>query len=287
MAKEIHSFRHEAMNTWLELSLVDCEADYARKAATEVFREIDRLENILSRFREGSDVDILNKLAGKESVRVTEECWKCLLLALDLEVFTEGVFSIAFETLMDSQVTKEPRVADWLEMDPDTFSVRFLIPSLRIDLGGIGKGFALDLVANLLKDWELETFIIHTGTSSVLARGNGEKDSGWPVSLGAEQFPREFSLINESLSGSSLAVQESHILDLKSQKLLETDRRAWALAPSAAVSDALSTSFMLMEAEGIKTLCERQAGVGALVIDPAWEMVAQVMGVLENRFSKT
>ncbi|MCB1124236.1 MAG: FAD:protein FMN transferase, partial [Verrucomicrobiae bacterium] len=73
MTTELKTHRHEAMNTWFEVSIAGASEEYARKAATEAFREVDRLENLLSRFREGSDVDILNKCADREPVRVTEE----------------------------------------------------------------------------------------------------------------------------------------------------------------------------------------------------------------------
>ncbi|MBH54823.1 MAG: hypothetical protein CMI18_10805 [Opitutaceae bacterium] len=280
MKPDFHSFRHEAMNTWLELSVTNGEAEYVRQAATEAFLEIDRLENILSRFREGSDIDVLNKLASREPVRVTEESWQCLLLALDLELLTEGTFSIAFESLMDAKV--EP--AGWLEMDEASRTVRFSIADVTVDLGGIGKGYVLDLVDELLvKDWDLDAFMIHSGTSTVLARGDLPPHVGWPASLGADQIPQKLSLKNESLSGSSLAVQDSHILDLKSQSSLETERRTWALASNAAISDALSTTFMLQKAEEIENLCGKRSDLGAFVIDPTWDNPVVAFGSAENR----
>lgn len=269
MTEDVFSFRHEAMNTWFEISLAGINADYARKAATEAFREIDRLENLLSRFREGSDIDILNKRAGKEPVRVTEECWDCLLQAMDLEILTGGVFSIAFEAFMDpSYFNGIQQAGSWIEMDTDHNTVKFRYPSIKIDLGGIGKGYALDLVVRLLEDWDIQSLLIHSGTSSVVARGNRDGHPGWPVSVGAEQFPRDFRLVNGSLSGSSLAVQDSHILDLQTQKPLDTERQAWAWAPTGAISDALSTSFMVMPVDKIGQICETHSEFGALLVDP-------------------
>ncbi|QXD25446.1 FAD:protein FMN transferase [Opitutia bacterium ISCC 51] len=283
MANEIQSFRHFAMNTWFEVSIAGQESDYARKAATEAFHEIDRLENLLSRFREGSDIDILNKKGSKEPVRVTEETWDCLLTALDLEILTEGRFSVAFEYYMEATHRGEkPEVASWLEMDADRKTVLFKQPELMIDLGGIGKGFALDWVVEHLQDWEIDSLLIHSGTSSVVARGSRDESGGWPISVGADEFPQEIALNDLSLSGSSLAVQGAHILDVKAKSLLDTERRAWAWASSGVLSDALSTSFMLMAPDEIDALCQRAPGLGALVVDPALEPTKYVFGVAND-----
>ena len=280
MGDEVHSYRHEAMNTWFEIAIAGQSEDYARKAATEAFTEIDRLENLLSKFREGSDIDILNKKASKEPVRVTEETWHCLLTALDLEILTDGRFSVAFEFFMEAgMVDENPAAASWLEMDADRQTVFFKFPDLTIDLGGIGKGYALDLVSEHMKEWDIESLMIHSGTSSVVTRGDRDASGGWPISVGADEFPQEIRLQDASLSGSSLAVQGGHILDLNEQRMLDTERRAWAWAPSGVLSDALSTSFMLMAPEEVEQLCQRVPNLGALVVDPKLDPKKYVFGV--------
>ena len=269
MENDIHSFRHQAMNTWFELSLIGVDPDYARKASVAAFNEVDRLEQLLSRFCEGSDVDILNKRGHRGPVRVTEECWECLLLAMDLEVLTEGVFSIAFESFMDLAPYGGNRpVGTWLEMDASSSSVFFKYPEITIDLGGIGKGHALDLVVKQLEDWELQDFLVHSGTSSLVARGNKVPLEGWPVMVGADSNSKNIFIKNESLSSSSLAVQSFHILNLEKQEVLSSERRTWMWARTGAVSDALSTSFMLMPTEKIQTICDSYPGLGALILEP-------------------
>lgn len=279
MSGGVHSYRHQAMNTWFEISIAGQEEAYARKAATEAFTEIDRLENLLSRFREGSDIDILNKKGAKEPVRVTEETWNCFLMALDIEILTGGRFSVAFEYFMTAAHDGEkPEVASWLEMDAGQKTIFFKQTDVVVDLGGIGKGYALDLVADHLTEWDIGSLMIHSGTSSVVARGNRDESGGWPISVGADEFPREVPLKDQSLSGSSLAVQDSHILDIDDKAVLDSERRAWAWAPSGMLSDALSTSFMLMEPQEIEALCQQVSGVGALVIDRKLDPSKYVIG---------
>ena len=283
MSEKVYSFRHEAMNTWFEISFSGINESYARSAATEAFVEIDRLENLLSRYREGSDVDILNKRGSLEPVQVTEECWNCILQAMDLEILTEGIFSIAFEAFMEgSKETETLEAGSWLEMDPAAQSILFRYPGTKIDLGGIGKGYALDLVVQHLRDWEITSLLIHSGTSSVVACGNRDGSTGWPVTIGADQFPHNIQLLDGSLSGSSLAVQGCHILDLGEKGVLDTDRRVWAWAPTGGLSDGLSTSFMLMTLEQIEAICQNHAQLGALVVDPDLQNSPVVLGVAHD-----
>ena len=133
-----------------------------------------------------------------------------------------------------------------------------------------------------LQDWEIDSLMIHSGTSSVVARGSRDESGGWPISVGADEFPQEIALKDLSLSGSSLAVQGAHILDVKAQGVLETERRAWAWAPSGVLSDALSTSFMLMAPDEMEALCRRAPGLGALVVDPSLEPSKYVFGVAKD-----
>ena len=266
---EVHTFRHEAMNTWFEIHIRDADEQYARQAAAEAFREIDRLESILSKFREGSDIDILNKRAAQEAVRVSPECWDCLLHAMDLEILTGGVFSIAFGSFaaLEPLGGKFP-VGSWVEMDPEYCAVRFRFPGIEVDLGGIGKGHALDLVMNLLEDWEIGGILIHSGTSTVVAKGDDGKGRGWPVTLSAGGDPWEIRLQDRSLSGSGLDVRGSHILNPETQAALETSRRAWAMAGIGAYSDALSTSFMMMNLAEVDRVCSADSTFGAYIVDP-------------------
>ncbi|MBC9868423.1 MAG: hypothetical protein F7O42_11190 [Opitutae bacterium] len=244
------------MNTWFEILIRDADEHYARQAAAEAFREIDRLETVLSKFREGSDIDILNKRAAGEPVRVSAECWDCLLHAMDLEILTRGVFSIAFASFMDlERFGGKLPVGSWMEMDPEYCTVRFRYPDIEVDLGGIGKGHALDLVVNMLTDWEIAGVLIHSGTSTVVAKGDDGVGRGWPVTIGADKDPWEIRLEDRSLSGSGLFVRGSHILNLDTQTALNTSRRAWAMAGIGAHSDALSTSFMMMSPPEVDRLC--------------------------------
>ena len=132
----------------------------------------------------------------------------------------------------------------------ENFSIRCDGGKLEFDLGAIGKGFALDRMAELLREWSCEKFLLVAGGSSILAGDAPTGTSGWSCGLGEDNSARRFFLKHGSLSGSGLAVQGGHILDPRTGRAAQRQNRAWALAKTAAESDALSTACMVLaEAE--------------------------------------
>jgi len=150
-----------------------------------------------------------------------------------------------------------------------------------VDLGAVGKGYALDKAAEILEDWEVGEALLHAGTSTVLAMGScdlGASESsaerGWPVGIGADWGQEagigRIHLCDESLSGSGTEVKGAHILDPRTGLPAHHHLAAWAIAPSAAVSDALSTAFMVMSTEEVEEFCRTHPDIRALVVRTRW-----------------
>ena len=118
---------------------------YAAQAAQAAFDLVDRLERELSRFLPNSDIARINHLAAGESTRVSPSTLECLVIARHVFDLTGGAFDVSIGTGLPS-----------LELDPDDFVVRATTDGVRVDLGGIGKGYAVDLMAELLEEWGLE-----------------------------------------------------------------------------------------------------------------------------------
>ena len=85
---------------------------------------------------------------------------------------TDGAFDVAIGTGLSS-----------LEIDADTFLIRATAGGVRVNLGGIGKGYAVDLIAELLEDWGLDRAFVHAGFSSALALESPAGCDGWPLTL--------------------------------------------------------------------------------------------------------
>jgi thiamine biosynthesis lipoprotein len=147
-----------------------------------------------------------------------------------------------------------------------------------VDLGAIGKGYALDKAAELLADWEIPDVLLHSGTSSVLALGNGGEaagcpagKTGWPLGVAGDWADKAgfdtVLLSGAALSGSGTEVKGQHVLDPRTGRPASNHLAAWAIAPSAALSDALSTAFMVMTTAEVNSYCRSHVEVAALVIE--------------------
>ncbi len=277
-----HRFAHEAMNTEFEVIIAQEGIGIAgaRHAAHMVFEEIDRLEEELSRFRPTSEIWRLSLLKAGESAFVDLATWDCLSLAKAVHAETNGAFDVTIGPLMKLWRNPDgsPRtpvaeeldatrrgVGDHLfDLDPDGQRVTVHGDDLIFDLGALGKGYALDQAVRVLNDCDVHTALLNAGESTILGIGSPPGLEGWPVDLHLEQ-PRTLLLRDSALSCSGFAVQGGHIMNPRTGEPLPVSaRRSYVLAPAAALSDALSTAFMVMSPEEIGVLCQRYPGVEAV-----------------------
>jgi FAD:protein FMN transferase len=294
--KGLQKCAHEAMATVFEVVIAGEDPTYAQQAAAEVFREIDRLEGLLSRFIPNSEIAQINRLRPGEWTRVMIDVFECLNTAIHANRATNGAFDVTVGPLMDlirrenadgTKATREERAAalartgmDRLVLDRSTVSVGIALTEdcrsgLEVDLGAIGKGYALDCAARLLEEWGIENALIHGGTSTVLAIGPGpspEKDGrGWRVTAGAEWGMSlgigTIAIRNEALSGSGREIKGDHVLDPRTGEAIRHSTAAWAIAPSAALADALSTAFMVMSRAEVSACCQALPGVSGMVVE--------------------
>ena len=256
-----HTFRHEAMATTFTIAVAGDDRRYARQAAQAAFEELDRIEGRLSRYVENSDISRIGRLkAGQVSV-VHPDTFDCLRIALRMQQTTDGAFDVAYASRNPSESGPSFR------LDAENHAVEVLTDGIVLGLGGIGKGFALDRIAELLRDWEIESVLLAASTSTLLARKPPPGAQGWPVSIGPQHDTHHLKLSNHAVSGSGTAARGHHIIDPKTGQTAKGRIRAWAIAPTAAMADALSTAFMVMSAEQIRRCCRRQPGVRAFLME--------------------
>ena len=293
-------FAHLAMGTTFEIMLDGVDKKYTGQVSQAVFTEIDRLESLFTRFNPGSEIGQINRLQPGQSFTIGVETFDCLQTALCIQARTGGAFDVNIGEQLDLQDKsgKENRLAKIdileqmklshsahrysLEILPavgmtgiqEAHEAQALFHTLNLDLGGIGKGFALDKALDLLADWDVESALLHGGTSTALAvgapsQGQG-RHKGWPVAVGGDwncpQIPEILFLKDRALSGSGTEVKGSHIIDPRTGKPAAGHAAAWVSHPSAAVADALSTAFIVMNSEEVGVFCEYHPDVWALVI---------------------
>ncbi|MDI1250489.1 MAG: FAD:protein FMN transferase [Lacunisphaera sp.] len=263
--------QHEAMATTFVIHVAGHPAEYARQAAAAAFRELDRLEGELSVFVESSDIARANRLAGDESITIGDDAWQCLLLAAGVAQATDRAFDPAYAT---ERAAGTPAGAPPFTLDPATHTLTSHVARLHLDLGAIGKGYALDRLGELLGEWNVTRACLHSGGSTVLALAPPEDRSGWPVNLDAGGSRPTLRLAHAALSGSGLTVQGTHLVDPRTGGPAARSTRTWALAPSAALSDALSTAFFVWSDDAIAAFCAAHPEVGAALLTPDGRLVA-------------
>jgi thiamine biosynthesis lipoprotein len=177
---------------------------------------------------------------------------------------------------------------------------RFQCEGLEINLGGIGKGYALDRAAGLLRDrWSVPSALLQGGHSSVHALGSDPRDArGWSVAI---QHPAESErtlaivrLRDAGLATSAATFQRleyngrklGHVLDPRIGWPADKMAQATAIAPTSAEADALSTAFFVMGVDGVRRYCAAHPRVGAVLL-PANDQQLVVLNLPEQSVTIT
>lgn len=190
--------RH-AMATRFEMVLHGAKPTALRAAGEAALDEIERLEGVLSLYRPSSEIANVNAGAADEPVRVSVPVFRLIQRALDLARETAGAFDVTIGPLMrcwgfmadsgrvptaDELAEARARVGwQFVELDPGEFTVRFGRPGMMLDLGAIGKGYAIDVAVDFLREAGVESALIHGGTSSIYAMGHPPDAPAWKVAV--------------------------------------------------------------------------------------------------------
>lgn len=254
------AFEHEAMATHFTIRIAGTAPGYAGQAAAAAFRELDRLEGELSRFIETSDIARANRLARDETITIGPDATDCLVLAAGIARLTDRAFDPAYASVRAPGTAPDLPV---FALDPATHRLTSLCPRLHLDLGAIGKGFALDRLADVLREWDVSSALLESGGSTVLALAAPPEAAGWPVNVGEAGHTRRLALAHGALSASGIGVQGEHLIDPRAGQPAARRQRVWAFAASAAAADALSTAFFVLPDQAVAAFCTRQPDVGA------------------------
>ncbi|MHC4656573.1 MAG: FAD:protein FMN transferase [Planctomycetota bacterium] len=283
----VQRFSHEAMATTFEVLILHEDDHYAQQAAQAAFDRLNQIEQELSRYVENSEISRINNLAAGQSLRIGLDTFECLQLSQRINAETSGAFDITVGSLMscwlnpdkslrvpskeELKIARQRTGMDLLRLDESQYTVELLRDDVQIDLGGVGKGYAIDKMAELLRDWSIDVTLIHGGYSSALAVGSPPGTKGWPVTLSnprnLKQTLATLFLKNQALSGSGVQ-KGRHIIDPRTAHPVESRCAAWACAADAATADALSTAFMVMSPDEVRQYCSRRPDVLAMTMIP-------------------
>jgi thiamine biosynthesis lipoprotein len=295
---ELLSVSRRAMACQFDMLVPAAHPD-ALAAAEAALDEIDRLEAQLTVYRDTSEVSRLNRLAAHAPVPVEKGLFDLLALSARLSAETEGAFDITAHALIqcwgffrgprrvpapaEREAALENVGMHQVALDPEQRTVHFRRRGLGINLGSIGKGYALDCVARLLRaDWQLSSALLHGGHSSVYALGAPAHDpEGWTVGICDPRDPTyriaRVRLKDRALGTSSATFQYlehegrklGHLLDPRSGWPAEGMLGASVVAPTAAEADALATAFFILGVDKARAYCAAHPEIGALLLPPS------------------
>jgi len=255
---------------------------------------IAALEDQLTVYRETSEVSRLNAIASFRPVPVEAGLFELLQKAKSLSQQTGGAFDATAGQLskiwgfyrregkMPSGVEIEEALLtvghESLKLDAAAQTVQFQKPGMDLNLGAIGKGYALDRAADLLREKDLRDCLLHGGNSSVLARGNRDGNTGgWTIALKHPLRPGErfveFILRDQALGTSGSGSQYfhhggkryGHIIDPRTGWPADEVLSSTVIAPTAAEADALSTALYVMTLEEAAAFARLRPDVAALL----------------------
>ena len=293
-------FGRRAMACEFEVFLNAGQYREANDAVVEALDLVDRLEEQLTVFRETSEIAAINRRAAAEPVAVEPRLFALLEQAARLHRQTDGAFDItsgpltkvwgfyrrqgAMPAASDLAAALESVGSQFLELDSAAQSVRFQRPGVALNLGAIGKGYALDRAAETMLAAGIGDFLWHGGQSSILARGSqatqNAAEPGWLVGVRHPMRPEkqiiEIRLSDRALGTSGAGTQffrhrgkrYGHIIDPRSGWPAEGVISTTVLAPTAAEADALATAFYILGPERAVAWLRDRPDVGLLMFVP-------------------
>jgi thiamine biosynthesis lipoprotein len=290
--------RH-AMATRFEIVLHGENLVALRAAGEEALAEIEGLEARLSLFRAGSEIAHVNARAAHEPVQVTPGVFALLQQAQTLHQESHGAFDITIAPLVrcwgfmggsghlpapeDLAAARASVGMSLVHLDPVDFTVRFARAGVMLDLGAIGKGYAIERAAEVLRDAGVTRALLHGGTSTVQALGHPLEAESWqiavenppPAASGTPTAPLATVLLrDEAMSVSALRGKffeadgrvYGHILDPRTGEPAAGALLAAVVLPSATETDALSTALLTLGPAGHETIANLRPGMKTLVV---------------------
>ena len=216
------------MGTRFEIVLDGDDPHRLRPIGEAALHEIEDWHDRLSRFDSGSFVSHLNARAAREPVALDDDLFDLLAECVEMQRVSEGAFDVTVGT-------------GSLLLDHDRRTVRFAHQATTIDLGGVGKGHALDHAAAILREHGVGCALLHGGTSTVVAIGAPPGESAWQIALacdGASAVVR--------LGDASLSVSGAHVIDPRAGAPCCAAIRAAVVGPSARQTDIWATALVVL-----------------------------------------
>ena len=279
------------MGTSILAEVWSSDAAQAQKGIAAVMQEMHRIDELMSPYKEDSELSLVNREAAEHPVKISRELLNLIERSLYFSRISHGAFDITFSSvgyMYDYREGVAPTDAEikqalpginyrHLILDRNASTIRFARKGMRIDLGGIAKGFAVDnSIAILSKMGFHQALVTAGGDSRILGDKNGKP---WMTGIRDPRQKGE-SVVVIPLSDAAIStsgdyeryfmrdgVRYHHILNPKTGKSVHDTRSATVIGPDATTTDALSTTLFVLGWEKAMQLLKSLPGIDAVIID--------------------
>ncbi|MCU0677856.1 MAG: FAD:protein FMN transferase [Myxococcota bacterium] len=279
----------------------ELDAEAVGRAIDAGFDEMARLEEVLSEWRDTSEISRINQRAGGESLAVSPDAYAVVKAGVQVSRWSEGAFDLSWAALhglydfrpgrqrVPSAEELAPKLAliDWerIELNDEARTVRLATAGMVIGTGGIGKGYALDRAGTILREAGITSYMLFGGGQVQIhgSRITAEGTRAWRVGIQHPRDPQSYFAFFEAGSGSistsgdyeHVYVDDEgrrwhHIIDTDSGQPARGTTSVTLLAPEGLYADALSTAvFVLGPERGLRMLAQLPFRAEAIVLDDA------------------
>lgn len=281
------------MGTEVSVLLWHDDAAAGEQLVEEVFREAERIDKLMSTYIEDSRISEINRLAAEKPVVAGDELFQIIRRSLDISVLTLGAFDITYESVGqhydfrnrqrpdDATVETERKLIDYrfVDLNQAAGTVRFRQEGVRINLGGIAKGYVVERGVDILHMRGVKNAIVTAGGDSRLL--GDRRGQPWMVGIrdprNEDQVAISVPLENEAISTSGDYerffeegdVRYHHIIQPSTGAPASGVHSATVFGPDAVITDALSTSVFVMGVDQGLRLIATLPDYESIVIDDA------------------
>jgi len=272
----------------------DADREYLREIGHAAFAAVEALNEKINYWKPNSEVSRVNREAADAPVKVGDTLFSLLKFCQRVYQESEGAFDPTVGPLLEVwgfyrkqghlPSTAELAAArkkvgfDKVILDDTAHTVKFTTPGVRLDLGGIGKGLALDRAANVLRDRGVRHALLSAGTSSVVAIGAPPGKPGWTVKI-RDPYNKDASIEELLIADASLSTSGGyenffelegkkycHLFDPRTGMPVEGVLTVSVIAPTGTESDAFTKVFFVGGADGARKFCAARPEVRGIVV---------------------
>jgi thiamine biosynthesis lipoprotein len=283
----------------VEIAVSQTQAAKAEEGMEAAFREVQRIDSLMSHYREDSEISRVNRDAGKNETKVSPEMFRMIERAIEFSSLSEGAFDITIGPVFrlwnfrEGKFPEEKKLRENLKkvgyrqikIDRSRSSIFLQEEGMEIDLGAIAKGYAVDSASAVLKEKEIENFLVNAG-GDLKVSGSKEKGVPWIVGI---QHPRLPSQMVAKLSPRQAGVATSgdykkffiergeryhHLLNPSTGTPARECQSVTVMAPSAMAADALATAVFVLGPKKGLALVKRMNDVHAIIVDRGGSVLA-------------